>query len=231
MTYSDAWFVDDSGSTPAEVYDGAPDAESTINSEPGPTYVAGVGVTDADYNSGSVWVRTTLAAPGGATTTATSYQHEWYTRSEVALPYALSPDNRNEEDWRVSTGHYYWTNNDPCYECGSPVGYKRGADNPFFNYFFVQLEWFVSISLSGQGYRGLVVQPPYGVRPFRCLYTQRTCSGSRCGEIYTQMLFFAFGNAVCQEYLQAYFLRLRVGVRTTCTPVYGISTSVPAECF
>jgi hypothetical protein len=230
-TYSDSWFVDNSGSTPAEEYEGAPEIESTINSELGQNYVAGVGVTEADYNSGSQSVQITLTSPSGATATATSYDHEWYSRSEVALPYTVDINNRNEEDWRVTTGHYYWVE-EPCYVCDAQISYRPGVDYPFRRYYYYLPEnLFTKISLSGASYTGLIIQPPYGVRPFRCLYSRRTCQGSRCGAMFHGMMFYAYGNAICQEYLQAYWVRIRFLHRVYCLPIYGISTSVPGECF
>lgn len=229
-TYSDSWFVDNSGSTPAGVYEGAPEIESTINSYLGQNQVAGVGVTEADYSSGSQSVQTTLTSPGGATATATSYDYEWYSRSEVALPYTVDINNRNEEGWRVTTGHHYWIEDpyqEPCYGCAIQSRPQYG----YRNYYYFPIDVFISISVSGQSYTGLVIYPPYGVRPYRCLYTRRTCQGSRCGVVYSQMFFYAYGNAFCEEYLQAYFLRIRIGVRTSCIPVYGIPTSVPGQCF
>jgi len=234
-TYSDSWFVDNSGSTPAEDYEGAPEIESTVSSELGQNHMAAVGVTEADYNSGSQSVQTTLTSPSGAAATATSYDYEWYSRSEVALPYSIDINNLNEEDWQVTTGHYYWVDEpyqEPC--DGNGLCQEQPIQQVSYRlrrYYYIPIDWLVTISISAQGFRGLVIQPPYGVRPFRCLYTQKTCSGSRCGVVYSGMLFLAFAPAVCQEYLQVYFLRVRFGFRTSCIPVYGISTSVPGQCF
>lgn len=237
-TYSDSWFVDNSGSTPAD--EGSPETESTVNSYLGQNQVAAVGVTEADYNSGSMSVQTTLTSPTGATASGTSYEYEWYTRTEVALPYTVDVNDRSEQNWRITTGHYYWVEEPYSEPCGpyticpmeQQVSYKPGAPQyGYRRYYFFPIDWLITISISGQGYRGLVIQPPYGVRPYRCLYTQRTCYGSACGSIYGRMLFLAFAPVVCQEYLQVYFLRVRYGFRTSCIPLYGISTSVPGECF
>ena len=241
-TYSDSWFVDYSGSTPAEAYDGAPEIESTVNSELGQNAVAATGVTEADYNSGSQSVQTTLTSPSGATATGTSYEYEWYTRSEVSLPYTVDPNRRGEENWQVTTGHYYWVDEPYRERCTDRVCPEEPVQQVSYGaaprqygygryYYFIPINIFVTISLSGQGFAGVVIQPPYGVRPYRCLYTRRTCYGSPCGSVYSGMMFHAYGNAICDEYLQVYFLRVRIGYRTSCIPVYGISLSVPGECF
>lgn len=96
--YSDAWMVDDE-----TVY---ADEYSTPQSD-----LVGVGVSEADYNSGvySTSTYTTLTAPNGATISNYSSGYN-YARSD-AFSLRLSLDASVEGEYNVSSEHTYYQEN------------------------------------------------------------------------------------------------------------------------
>lgn len=236
-TYSDSWFVDNSGSAQID------QDEAQINNYSGANQIAGAGVTEPDYDSGSYSVQTTLTAPDGSSASATSYDYEWYSRAEVTLPYnidpsTVDPNNPVEQQYHVATRHRYWIDDpyqDPCYGCPIQASFKGSSGlYPYYRRYYTFFSFFdFFVSISGQGYTGLSIVSPYNFeRPYRCLYSRRTCGGSRCGVIgrFNRILFLAY-DGICEEYLQVFFLRVRFGASTSCLQIYGITSSVPGLCY
>src|SRR2546429_6539609 len=110
-TYSDAYVIDNSGVT----YDPENDADVIPQEQGGPNQIAGVGVTEADYNGYSESVETTLTGPDGQVVSASS-SDDPYARVEVTL---TPMDGDTEYEYNVETVHSYWVEEPDGSDCGN----------------------------------------------------------------------------------------------------------------
>lgn len=174
-TYSDSYVVDNSGAT----YDEANSAY--IPSEnPGQNEIAGVGVTESDYDGESMFVRTTLTAPDGTATTATQYADPWYSRSEVTLPVNpdIIPNDGTEVGYTVNTEHRYREYYDPsCYggPCYNTAAYKVSHPLPLYRYFSFFSRFFLRLRIVGTDYSLAIIGPTQSIYDVDCPY------GYSCG--------------------------------------------------
>jgi len=229
-TYSDSWFVDNS----AETYDASIDAYSLTLDTP-PDAVAGAGVTESDYYSDSESVQTTLTAPDGTTASATQYADPWYSRAEVALPYAVDPNAPagNEVQYTVDTAHQYYRDESgggdgceqdpygpmrPCYI--AKASYNAATPRPY-GIFIIFTRFFLTIAIRDTSYQ------LDSASPSRCIYRIDCPEGHSCG--YRSLWYYPRpGGPPCSAYAVA--VNLLIG-RTYCVnSVYAWLSPVPVPC-
>ncbi|MGI8656717.1 MAG: hypothetical protein ACR2LC_16045 [Pyrinomonadaceae bacterium] len=197
-TYSDSWVVDNSGGS----YDPINDVYN-LPENSGQDEMAGVGVTDTDYDGTSETVTTTITAPNGASASATSYD-PYYGRAEVTLPYTEGavPEDGSETQYTVSTEHRYYEDYQyPCYSGGiCPAAYKPSSALPFRRYFRVFTRFLLTISLRQTFYR------LDGRTTYSCIYRVDCPEGRTCGYNSVYYYFSGAGGLPCSPYLRLRFL-------------------------
>ncbi len=222
-TYSDSWFVDNS----PETYNAEYDAYSLTEAQ---NYVAGAGVTEPDYASDSESVETTLTAPDGATTTATSYDYPWYSRAETTLPYTFDENAPagNEAQYTVETVHTYYGSGDPCLEPQSPMMApppcyisKAGLKATRPQWYYVITRYIFTISIRLTSYR------LSSLRASSCIYTIDCPEGYTCG--FRSVWYYPRpGGAPCGPYILVG--NLLINRRYCINSVYARWIPTPGPC-
>lgn len=200
-TYSDSFVVDNSGVT----YDPEEDAW-VFPQEPGPpSVVVGVGVTDANYDSWSESIVTTLSGPGGSVSDMSVDSPSG--RVEVTL---APTDTGNDDDYTVQTVHRYWQDppilaagpkclsNRPCIQQAA----YRGSPPLSFYEVFTEAVIKVGVYRSNYQYTGRWTIPPPAYIAKLC-WMRKICGW--CGSNNGIAQVFAFQS--CPNYIAVEFLR------------------------
>jgi hypothetical protein len=211
-TYSDGWYVDNTG----VVYDSANDEYIAPEQMGGPNEIAGAGITEADYTDDSESVETTLTSPAGQSSTVTSYYDPWYSRAETSLPVSIDPNDTTEREWGVSTVHRYWhevQQGDPCgpqdpdmpaMPC--PQQASLGPARRQFGYYFYTVYSYFPIYIGGAltAYSDVIMTSGglFGSSA-GCRWRRRTCD-SNCRNSSTSRI-----GVPCQPYAQTAWLTYR----------------------
>jgi opacity protein-like surface antigen len=212
-TYSDTWVIDNSGVT----YDPDNDADVIPQEQGQPNLVAGVGVTEADYDSQSEAVQTTLTSPDGRSVSDVSYDNP-YARVEVTL---TPMDGETEYQYDVETVHSYWVDeSDPPPDCGPyricPVQAAYRALPGIFHFFRVITRIFVRTRWVASDYQftGTTVPFPYH---YRICWMGKICGS--CGRNTAAYVKLSFQT--CPTYLGIQNLRYSTPFGSWCVVGFG----------